>query len=131
MFLVHLWRALRLRCPACGERGVFERRFRVRDACRSCGHRFVREHGYWLGAMIVNLALVEAVFLVMFVGGMLLTWPDVPWNRLLVLTLVAMAVTPVLFLPWARTVWVAIDLGFLQRLEPGRGEDDVRRRNAV
>lgn len=130
MLLVHLCRAVLLRCPACGQRGMFGARFRVRDDCRACGHVFVREDGYFLGAMIVNIAAAEAVFLALFVGGMLVTWPAVPWTTLLVVSVGAMVVTPLVFLPWSRSIWVALDLGLLQRLEPGADEADRRRRNA-
>ncbi len=49
---------------------------------------------------------------------------------LLVVSVGAMVVTPLVFLPWSRSIWVALDLGLLQRLEPGDGESDLRRRNA-
>jgi uncharacterized protein (DUF983 family) len=109
---------------------MFGRWLRVRRSCGECGYTYVREDGYWLGAMIVNIAVAEVVFLGLFVGGMITTWPDVPWNLLLVVSVGAMVATPFLFLPWSRAIWVAIDLGILQRLEPGSDADEVARRNA-
>ncbi len=103
---------------------------RLQHRCPGCGHIFVREDGYLLGAMIVNIAVAEVVFLVLFVGGMLVTWPDVPWNLLLVVSVGAMIITPIVSLPWSRTLWVAVDVGLLQRMEPGTDADDRRRRNA-
>ncbi len=38
------------------------------------------------------------------------TWPDVPWTALLVIALVVNGVFPILFYPYARLLWVAMDL---------------------
>lgn len=84
----------------------------LRERCPTCGLTFVREEGYWLGAMTVAILLVEAVFGVLFVGGMLLTWPDVPWTALLVGGLVVNATLPVVTYGWSKTVWLGIDLAF-------------------
>ena len=47
------WRALRLRCPACGGGPVFLRWLRVCPVCPSCGIRFDdqgdrEDHVFWL-----------------------------------------------------------------------------------
>jgi hypothetical protein len=76
----------------------------------TCGHRFEREEGYWVGAMIINTTISFAGFLLVFVGGMLLTWPAVPWGLLLGLTLGAMAILPVLSYPVSKTIWMALEL---------------------
>lgn len=128
--IVLLWRAFRLRCPNCGSRGIFER-FRMVEACPTCRYTFVREDGYWLGAMTVNIAVTEAAFLAVLVGGMILTWPDVPWTALLIVSVATNAIVPLVFHPFSRTIWVALDLGFLQRFEPADDEDERARRNAV
>lgn len=125
-----MWRALLLRCPICGSGGITGRWLRLHHACPGCGHVFVREDGYFLGAMIVNIAVAEIVFLGLFVGGMVITWPEVPWNLLLVVSVGAMVLAPIVFLPWSRTIWVAIDVGLLQRMEPGADARDTHRRNS-
>ena len=86
--------------------------FELRERCPRCGYLFVREDGYWVGAMTVLIVLTELVFGLVFVGGMLLTWPDVPWTGLLVAGLVLNAVVPVVFYPWAKTTWIGLDLFF-------------------
>ncbi len=73
---------------------------------------FEREEGYWVGALIINTTVTFGAFLVVFVGGMLLTWPEVPWGLLGGLTLGAMAVLPVVFYPWSKTIWMAIELSW-------------------
>ena len=99
------------------------------EQCPTCGRRFEREEGYWLGAMIVNIAVTEALFVVVFVGGMLVTWPDVPWTPLLIASIAVNAIVPVLFYPRSKTVWVALDVGLLQQMEPGGDRDDIGPRN--
>ena len=49
--------------------------------------------------MIINTAVVIGVFLIGFVGVAWMTWPDVPWTGILVGTIAANAIIPVLFYP--------------------------------
>ncbi|MCJ7725937.1 MAG: DUF983 domain-containing protein [Acidimicrobiia bacterium] len=91
---------------------------KVAVACPKCGHRFEREEGYWLGAVLINTVAAVGVFAGLFVTLTVATWPDVPWNTVLVVTLVVNVVFPVLFYPWARMLWVAIDLA----VRPVEGE---------
>lgn len=105
-----LGRGLLARCPRCGSGGLFQRYFTMVDRCPRCGHEFERDEGYWVGAMIVNTAFAILMFLAIVVGGVLVTWPSVPWNVLLVASVIAMAVIPVALYPVSKTVWVALDL---------------------
>lgn len=63
-----------------------------------------------MGALIINTAVTFGVFLAMFVGGMALTWPEVPWGMILGLTLGTMALLPVVFYPLSMTIWMALEL---------------------
>jgi uncharacterized protein (DUF983 family) len=107
-------RALVKRCPLCGNRGVFETWSRMMHSCGRCGHVFGREEGYWVGAIIVNLAVAETLFGILFVGTIILTLPEVPWQPLLVVALLTNAIVPIVFYPFSKTVWVAIDVYFTQ-----------------
>lgn len=89
----------------------------MREHCVSCGLRFEREPGYWVGAVIINTTVIFATFLVVFGGMILLTWPDVPWTGVLVTTVVANVVIPVFFYPMSKTVWLALELSW-HPLEP-------------
>jgi hypothetical protein len=84
----------------------------MRQHCDRCGLRFEREQGYWVGALIVNTAVAFGTFLLLFVGGIALTWPNVPWAALGVITVVAMAVVPLLFYPLSKTTWMALELSW-------------------
>jgi hypothetical protein len=84
----------------------------MREDCSRCGLHFEREEGYWVGALIINTTVTFAAFLVLFVGGIALTWPDVPWGAIAAVTIVVMAVLPILFYPFSKTVWMAIEMGW-------------------
>ncbi len=105
-----LGRALRHRCPRCGASGVFASWFTLRDDCPSCGLRFEREEGYWIGAMIINTAITFALFLVLFIGGILLTWPDPEWGWILGVTVGTNLLLPILFYPLSKTLWSAMEM---------------------
>lgn len=112
-------RGLRGRCPHCGGRGIFAGLDELQEACPTCGFSFVREEGYWVGAMIVIFGVVLAIFAVWFVGGMLVTWPDVPWTVLLVGGLVLNGLVPFVLYGWSKAAWVGLDLAF----NPARAEE--------
>jgi len=107
--LVALGRGLTRRCPRCGARGVFTRWFRLAPSCPVCGLTFEQEEGYWLGAVMLNTGLTEGMFLIVFVAGMVLTWPDVPWTGLLVAGIAVTLTFPPLLDPITRTTWVALE----------------------
>ena len=103
-------RALRRRCPNCGERAIWKSWFNTKDSCPNCAHVFEREEGYWVMAIVVNTALVEAIFAVLFVGVLVATWEDIRWEMLLLVALVTNGTLPFLFFPYSKTLWIALDL---------------------
>lgn len=106
-----LARALRRRCPRCGDH-AFETFFAMKAHCRRCGLEFEREPGYWVGAMIINTTATFATFLAVFGGAILLTWPEVPWVWVLLVTAVTNLVIPILFYPISKTLWAALELSW-------------------
>jgi len=70
------------------------------------------EPGYWIGSYTVNLFVTEGIFALAFVGGMLLTWPAVPWTTLAVACGVLAILTPVAAFPHSKLLYLAIDLSF-------------------
>jgi uncharacterized protein (DUF983 family) len=105
-------RGFRRRCPRCGRGKAFASYFTLRERCPVCGYGFYREEGYWVGAMIINIAACEVWFFLLFVGSLLLTLPDVNWPVILVVALVTNGLLPIVFYPHSKTVWMAIDLHF-------------------
>lgn len=118
---VSLVRALRLRCPLCGHKPITAPGYgEIVQICPGCGYEFEQgEDGYYVGALIVNMAVCLISFFVTLVGTMLLTWPDVPWTGLWVGSIAVMVLVPVWFYPRSKTVWVWLDL----KIHPyGQGE---------
>lgn len=110
-------RGLRRHCPRCGSEGIFRSFFELHERCPSCGLKFERESGYFVGAMIIITTITFGLFIVLLVGGILITWPDVPWNWLLGITIGANLLVPILFYPLAKTLWMALELSW-HPLEP-------------
>lgn len=82
------------------------------EACPHCGYSFSREEGYWVGALIVNIAVAEAWFAVLFAVVVLATMPDVAWVPLLVVGVVTNTLLPAFFYPYSKTLWMAVHLYF-------------------
>ena len=61
-------------------------------------------------AIVVNTALVEAIFAVLFVGVLIATWENIRWEMLLLVALVTNGTLPFLFFPYSKTLWIALDL---------------------
>ena len=70
------------------------------------------EPGYWIGSYTINLFLTEGVFAIVFVAGMFLTWPSVPWTPLGLICAGVAVLTPILVFPWTKLLYLAIDLVF-------------------
>jgi uncharacterized protein (DUF983 family) len=112
-----LRRACALACPLCGYRSIFQRWLSLRDCCPRCGYQFEREDGYFLGADTINLVLAVLVALAAMI--VLLVATSLGVVSLLAIMLPVTAGLPVLFFPFSRTFWMAIDL----QIDPdGAGE---------
>jgi uncharacterized protein (DUF983 family) len=103
-------RALLRRCPNCGNKGIFTGWFSMRDRCPTCAHVYSRESGYWVMAIVINMAIAEAIFGILFIAGLIITAPDFAWAPLLTIAIVTNTIVPLLFYPISKTLWVAVDL---------------------
>ena len=103
-------RAARRACPVCGQTGIFQSWFKLRDRCPNCKHDFSREPGYWVTAIIVNVAVIEGLFLLLFIGVVVFTAPDVNWPLILSAGIVMNVFFPIFFYPYSKTLWMALDL---------------------
>jgi uncharacterized protein (DUF983 family) len=103
------WLALlRQRCPRCGRAPLFRSMLQMHETCLSCGLRFEREAGYFLGAMYISYGL-GIVVLGLFMGLIYLVWPELDLGY-------SVLIAGVLFLPlvpwtwrWSRTLWIFFD----------------------
>jgi uncharacterized protein (DUF983 family) len=112
------------RCPRCGSGHLFHHWFEIVDDCPGCGLHFEREAGYWAGALAINIGFVAAVFALVLVVGLALTVPDVPVAELLAVLVPLMIVLPIVFYPFSKTIWMAVDRAFLQHLDPRERLDE-------
>jgi uncharacterized protein (DUF983 family) len=113
-----LTRALKLRCPRCGARGILASWTRLKARCPQCDLAFDRgeTEDYWLGAFAINWVVGEGIALAVALVVLLTTWPD---SRPALWTGIALAVmVPVALFPFSRTVWLAVDLA-ARATEPG------------
>jgi uncharacterized protein (DUF983 family) len=121
---VLLWRAVRKRCPNCGQPNVFEGYFTLKQRCPRCGILLERGEGdYFLGAYTLNLIGVEAILTAAFVIVMVATWPNPPWNALQYGGAALAVVVPIFCYPFTKTLWLALDLIF----RPPKREDFITR----
>lgn len=100
-----------MRCPACGQFGLFAGLYKLKRTCPGCGLLLQRdESGYELGGMVINLGVAEGAWAVSFLSVLYLTWPNPPWQLLQWGSAVLMTLLPLLFLRHARILALALDL---------------------
>ncbi|MEE8603595.1 DUF983 domain-containing protein [Euzebya tangerina] len=105
-----LRRALLMQCPMCGYAPVTHSFGEIVETCEGCGFDFERgESGYYVGAMIMSMAVCLLSFLVIFGVSLLVTWPDVPWTLVTWIAVAAMVIIPIWFYPRSKTIWIWAD----------------------
>lgn len=114
------------RCPLCGERNIWASWGQLRPQCPQCGFQFERETGYWVGALVVNIALAELLFLITFVPTLIFTWPDVPWKPLAAIAVFTQLIVPWWFYPRSKTAFLGFDLYFNPNRASEGGSQDAR-----
>jgi len=108
-------RAILLRCPRCGAKGILLTWFRMRERCARCNLALDRgeAHDYWLGGYAINMVVAEGSAAVVALACLFLRWPDTTLALRVGLTL-AIGM-PLVFYPFSRTLWLAVDLRFRAR----------------
>jgi len=122
-----LRRGLSLACAVCGSRDLFERfgLFEMRQRCPLCGIQFERMEGHFLGAVALNTVVSAGAVLSTICLTIVIAGTDVS-SKLLQLTALPMAtILPVLFDPFSRTLWTAIDI-LIRPVEPKELNDDFQ-----
>ena len=99
--------AVRLRCPICWQAPMFAHPLKMHPTCPSCGHRYDRGNGYFLGAMMFSYTIVVVVLAllvtVMRLGG-------ASWTACLVAGAVTVPlVGPLFAFPVSRFWWVFME----------------------
>ncbi len=122
-----LARGLLKHCPLCGGGHLFVGWFRMRERCPRCGYLFEREEGFFLGAYVINLAITQGLVLLLAVVPLIVLLdarPDQSVVPIVVGGLAAVLAGPLLFYPFSKTIWTAIDL-ILRPIEAREPPDRV------
>jgi uncharacterized protein (DUF983 family) len=104
---VKLLRALRLRCPRCGQGRLFKGLFAMHDSCPHCGLDFIREQGFYLGSIYINYGITA-----LGTGGLyaiLVSGCGTSHETALAACLAAAVLFPIWFFRYARSLLLAID----------------------
>ena len=109
-----LLRGFTRRCPVCAQRGIFEGWFTLSERCSRCHLKFERIDGHSSGALGVNTVVSIIVVFAAGIAGFVLTFPELPLAPLVTSAVLVATIFPILFYPFSKTVWTAIDL----RLRP-------------
>jgi uncharacterized protein (DUF983 family) len=116
-----LWRALRLRCPKCGQSAVFHGWFAMPHRCAACGRLFNRSPGYFLGSIYFNYGLTAVLVVVAYFS---LYFSELMSGKpLLAVLTVFIVVFPLWFFRYARSLWLALD----EFVDPWPNEEERRR----
>jgi hypothetical protein len=86
---------------------MFQGLFRMRSECPTCGLKFEREPGYFLGAIYINYAatvacILAGYFALDYVVNLPLTYQIVGWSTFGV-------IFPMLFYRYSKSLWHCLD----------------------
>lgn len=110
-------RGLRKHCVCCGGGRLFDGWLKMKAECPTCGYRFEREEGFFLGAFVLSFAVMQATVGICIAAGLVLTLPDPPVGLLAAVTSAVVTLVIVGFYPFSKTIWAAFDVAFFQRDE--------------
>ncbi len=92
--------------------------------CPQCALHFERENGYFTGALAINIMATGGLFTIVFIALLAATIPEIPVVPILVVVIPIALLGPILYYPFSKTVWVAVDRAYLQRLDASERFDE-------
>ena len=112
------------KCGRCGAGHLFDGWFDQKERCPGCGLKFEREPGFFVGAYLINFAIVIIMLFVLCMGfvAMKAIDADASVAPIVIAGLVIAVGAPVAFYPFSRTIWSAFDVG-MTPLEPAEAAD--------
>jgi uncharacterized protein (DUF983 family) len=102
-----LYRALLLRCPACGESSIVQKPFHVKHHCAVCKVLFKREDGFFVGAILANVMATEVVILAVYLISMPVLGID--YQIVLTILFILALVFPLAFFHHSWSLWLGLD----------------------
>lgn len=82
----------------------------MKQRCPRCDLKFERIDGHMVGALGINTVVSIIVVVLVGILGFILTFPELPLAPLTTTAITAAVIFPILFYPFSKTVWTAIDL---------------------
>jgi uncharacterized protein (DUF983 family) len=101
----------RLRCPACGEGRIFRGVFATNERCPVCDLLFLREPGYFLGAMYFSYALGIPLILAFTLAAYLLLPQWRLYQQVLLACTFFLPLVPAVY-RYSRVMWIHFDRFF-------------------
>lgn len=89
----------------------------MKPSCQRCGLEFERIEGHFIGAVGMNTIMSLGTLLITLVVSLVVTFPDFPVGRLVMINVAVAILAPILFYPLSRMLWTAIDIA-MRPLEP-------------
>jgi hypothetical protein len=80
------------------------------ERCPRCHVRLERVEGSWSGSVGLNTVVTFTCLFLALIIGFFATWPDVSAATLLLIAGPVAVLVPVLFLPFSKTIWLAVEL---------------------
>jgi len=111
MTAARLEAVIRQRCPVCLQGPMFRSLVDIHEHCPSCGHRFMRESGYFQGAMYVSYALALGTMASLLIGSRRWLGPHIGTTAAYI---VAVALQLLLVIPlyrYSRVIWAHVNIG--------------------
>ena len=102
-----LGRSLLLRCPVCGLSSIIQSPFKIKHHCPSCAALFMREAGFFVGAILINVVTTEMVILAIYLLCLVLLGFDSQWVLTILFT--AALLFPVAFYHHSWSIWLGFD----------------------
>lgn len=109
-------RALTLRCPHCGGRGLFRHWFAMKPACPTCGLSLTISNS--VGANLLNLVAAEFLLMIVLATVLVNSWPNPPWDLLQYGAPLLMLLAPLALYPVSKSLFVAFDLALHPSAQP-------------
>lgn len=124
MFETLVWRAIRLRCPRCGQGKLFRGLIKMNPSCSHCQFNFERPAGFYLGSMYINYGLTAWIVTIAFLIGRF--WFGIPGSTLVWPLSAFCLIFPTFFFRYARALWLVLDCQFDRSVlsETPDSEDD-------
>jgi uncharacterized protein (DUF983 family) len=97
-----LSRAIRLRCPSCGEGRIFRSYFRMNSRCHTCRSVFWINEGEWLGPLTIDWTIASGVALLAWTVTVFLGCNETVQITISSATVVACEFA---IMPWSRSFW--------------------------